>query len=33
MTAFLVAEAHRLATRCEEELRSFSLGEGTSPDW
>ncbi|PZR62939.1 MAG: hypothetical protein DLM71_05870 [Chloroflexi bacterium] len=33
MTAFLVGEARRLAAACEDQLRSFSLREGASPDW
>jgi hypothetical protein len=33
MSAFLVSEASRLAQACEEELRRFTLGDGTTPDW
>jgi hypothetical protein len=33
MSAFLVAEAKRLAEACEAELRDFSLGDGISRDF
>jgi hypothetical protein len=33
MTSFLVNEARRLRTACEEELRRFTLGDGVTPDW
>jgi hypothetical protein len=33
MTPFLVAEMNRAIGDCEEELRRFTLGDGTSPDW
>jgi hypothetical protein len=32
MSSFLVSEARRLADRCAEELRRFTLGDGVSPD-
>jgi hypothetical protein len=32
MSTFLVAEAKRLAEKCDEELRRFTLGDGVSPD-
>jgi hypothetical protein len=33
MSSFFVSEANRLAERCREELRTFTLGDGVSPDW
>ena len=33
MSSFLVNEANRLVERCREELRTFTLGDGVSPDW
>ena len=33
MTPFLIAEATRAREAAEEELRRFTLGDGTSPDW
>jgi hypothetical protein len=33
MGSFLVSEARRLVERCQEQLRSFTLGDGVSPDW
>jgi hypothetical protein len=33
MSTFLVNEANRLVERCREELRTFTLGDGVSPDW
>jgi hypothetical protein len=33
MGAFLVGEARRLAEACDAELRRFTLGEGSAPDW
>jgi hypothetical protein len=32
MSSFLVNEARRLAEKCAEELRRFTLGDGVSPD-
>jgi hypothetical protein len=32
MSTFLVNEARRLAEACNEELRRFTLGDGTAPD-
>lgn len=32
MSSFLVNEARRLADACDEELRRFTLGDGTSAD-
>jgi hypothetical protein len=33
MSAFLVGEAKRLITVCEQQQREFVLGDGVSPDW
>jgi hypothetical protein len=33
MSAFLVGEAKRLISACEDEQRRFVLGDGLSPDW
>ncbi len=33
MSSFLVNEARRLTEACAEALRSFTLGDGVSPDW
>ena len=33
MSAFLVSEAKRLVTVCEQLQREFVLGDGVSPDW
>jgi hypothetical protein len=33
MSAFLVSEAKRLVTVCEQLQREFVLGDGLSPDW
>jgi hypothetical protein len=33
MSSFLVGEAKRLITVCEQEQREFVLGDGVSPDW
>jgi hypothetical protein len=33
MSAFLVSEAKRLISACEDEQRRFVLGDGLSPDW
>jgi hypothetical protein len=33
MSGFLVAEARRLASLCQDEQRRFTLGDGVSPDW
>jgi hypothetical protein len=32
MSAFFISEARRLVARCEEEQRTFTLGDGISPD-
>jgi len=33
MSSFLVNEARRLADACAESLRTFTVGDGVSPDW
>ena len=33
MSAFLIGQARQAVEACEEELRRFTLGDGTSPDW
>lgn len=33
MSSFLIGEARRLVAACEAEQRTFTLGDGISPDW